>query len=63
MINFEDYFGDLTEEEYVRQTEEHFEWLKNNAFIPPACENCSNHPKNGGSGICHCTLGASEIKC
>lgn len=28
MINFEDYFVDLAEEEYVKQTEEHFEWLK-----------------------------------
>ena len=21
------------------------------------CDKCSNNPKNGGSGICHCTLG------
>ena len=27
------------------------------AAIPPACVNCSNHPFNGGSGICNCTLG------
>lgn len=30
-------------------------------FIPQstsACENCLNNPKNGGSGICHCTLGS-----
>ena len=25
--------------------------------IPPACRFCSNHPSNGGSGICHCILG------
>lgn len=25
--------------------------------INHACENCSNHPKNGGSGICNCILG------
>lgn len=25
--------------------------------IPTACKGCSNHPSNGGSGICHCTLG------
>lgn len=24
--------------------------------IPPCCQGCSNHPSNGGSGICHCTL-------
>ncbi len=26
--------------------------------IPSACRNCSNHPFNGGSGICHCILGS-----
>ena len=26
-----------------------------------ACVHCSNNPKNGGSGICHCTLGAPSI--
>ena len=25
--------------------------------IPPACRNCPNHPSNGGSGNCNCTLG------
>jgi len=25
------------------------------------CDNCTNNPKNGGSGICHCTLGAPVI--
>lgn len=20
------------------------------------CSRCSNHPRNGGSGICHCTI-------
>jgi len=25
------------------------------------CEYCSNHPKNGGSGICHCILGTPII--
>lgn len=28
-----------------------------NNFDQSACTNCSNNPKNGGSGICHCTLG------
>lgn len=23
-----------------------------------SCEFCSNNPKNGGSGICHCILGS-----
>lgn len=29
--------------------------------IPLCCRNCSNHPKNGGSGICHCILGGIKI--
>ena len=29
--------------------------------IPEACRNCSNHPSNGGSGICNCTLGQPKI--
>lgn len=29
--------------------------------IPPACVNCSNHPSNGGSGICHCILGSPGV--
>ena len=33
------------------------ELLKNNDLIPSACRNCSNHPSNGGSWICNCTLG------
>ena len=31
--------------------------------IPPACRYCSNHPSNGGSGICHCTLGTTPAIC
>lgn len=31
--------------------------------IPPACVGCSNHPSNGGSGICHCMLGSPVITC
>lgn len=26
--------------------------------IPSTCRNCSNHPSNGGSGICHCINGS-----
>lgn len=29
--------------------------------IPNACKSCSNHPSNGGSGICHCILGNQVI--
>lgn len=27
--------------------------------IPEPCQKCSNHPSNGGSGICHCILGSN----
>lgn len=30
-------------------------------FEQSACVNCSNNPKNGGSGICHCTLGQIQF--
>ena len=28
---------------------------------PLPCENCSNNPKNGGGGVCHCVLGQQVI--
>lgn len=31
--------------------------------IPDPCITCSNHPKNGGSGICNCILGLPQITC
>lgn len=31
--------------------------------IPAACKSCSNHPSNGGSGICHCILGLKQVTC
>lgn len=31
------------------------------SYIPEACKHCSNHPNNGGSGICHCTLGSFTV--
>lgn len=24
------------------------------------CYHCSNHPRNGGSGVCHCILGSMD---
>ena len=29
--------------------------------IPEPCKTCSNHPSNGGSGVCHCTLGIRTV--
>lgn len=31
--------------------------------IPDVCANCPNHPSNGGSGFCNCTLGQPKITC
>lgn len=31
------------------------------AFGTKACENCPSNPKNGGDGICFCTLGQKKI--
>lgn len=44
----------------------HFEHLLQwslNTDIPSACQNCSNHPSNGGSGICHCIMGITPLNC
>ena len=30
--------------------------------LPPACQNCPNHPSNGGSCNCNCTLG-QQVTC
>ncbi len=40
-----------------------YEDLTVSVFEQSACVNCSNNPKNGGSGICHCTLGQPKITC
>ena len=42
---------DLSQPEYINLKTK--SWLN----IPPGCRHCSNHPSNGGSGICHCTIG------
>lgn len=36
--------------------------LNNNYFIPIQCRGCSNHPSNGGSGICNCIIGSMDIR-
>ena len=28
-----------------------------------SCKNCTNNPRNGGSGICNCTLGSPKVTC
>lgn len=43
------------------------EWDNTNPIaidgIPNACRTCSNHPSNGGSGICHCIMGITQLNC
>lgn len=33
----------------------------NQNTFPTPCSGCRNNPANGGSGICHCTLGTPKI--
>lgn len=33
------------------------------SYIPDPCKSCPNHPSNGGSGICNCTLGTMQVTC
>ena len=33
------------------------------SFQSNTCIMCVNNPKNGGNGICHCTLGQPQITC
>ena len=45
-------------------TNKEFEFHGDVAYpIPPACKSCPQHPSNGGSGICHCTLGTLQVTC
>lgn len=49
-----------TEDTFKRYNKQYYipGWVYN---IPSACKNCSNHPSNGGSGICQCILGQRVI--
>lgn len=31
--------------------------------VPDACKICPNHPSNGGSGVCFCTIGTKPATC
>lgn len=58
----EEYSNKLSEglEEYNDNLIKH-DLFKDFEIEPSACKNCSNNPKNGGSGICHCTLGQIQF--
>lgn len=66
----------MTVEEFLERNKqeydkENFELLKelsslnssDYAFNAPACEKCPSNPKNGGSGICHCTVPYYDGSC
>ena len=58
-MDVESYLDKLVSE--VNDQSEYKTLIGKDFDIPPACRNCSNHPINGGSGICHCTLGSQII--
>ena len=60
-----DYVTSKLEEEERRYNLNDYRKVSLNSFSysHPACEKCSNNPKNGGSGVCHCILGIIPIKC
>ena len=48
---------------YYEKPRGHWEWVDDSIRmrVPNACANCSNHPANGGDGICHCILGLQDV--
>ena len=38
-------------------------YIENKFNTRNPCRNCTNHPSNGGTGICHCTLGSIQVTC
>lgn len=56
-----------TQEEVIRvpfkKYKDYTNIVSNNSYEQikqSACDNCSNNPKNGGSGVCHCILGLTK---
>jgi len=39
-----------------KDTADFIKYINLGTTIPSCCINCSNHPSNGGSGLCNCTL-------
>lgn len=48
-------------EEFVQINSNTYEIVK--PFNKTACLSCPSNPKNGGDGICFCTLGQLQITC
>lgn len=48
-------------EDLVKYTKDRNSVTNNeSSYIPEYCKACPNHPSNGGSGICYCTLGSGN---
>ena len=74
---FEEIFGTYATELWAKPEPDLLKWLNqeynflesytqfnnNPLFQSSACKTCSNNPKNGGTGICHCILGTPPITC
>lgn len=48
---------------YISTFDELSKSLIRDNFSNEACVNCPSNPKNGGTGICFCTLGQAQITC
>lgn len=59
--------GEYFDFELISEQKESIKWPSTDDMsyacknIPESCRHCSNHPINGGSGICWCTLGTQTI--
>lgn len=51
---------------YQKLIEDHTDWSKSAKSLTNTtdpCRTCPNHPSNGGSGFCNCTLGQTPTTC
>lgn len=62
---YEKWIGRPAAEQSVQPYAVPQDWMKlcSDSYIPEPCRGCPNHPSNGGSGICNCTLGQATITC
>ena len=51
---FQPYIGEFAYNNWVKPVEN---------TVSLFCQNCSNHPSNGGSEICNCILGTPSVIC
>lgn len=61
-----DYSKDFNSSDISFRPDDIYVWSDNSwdiSTVPLSCRFCSNHPINGGSGVCWCVLGVPEIRC